>query len=479
MTEWAGTEGFATGLGKLRSAMTGEFDKTSDKAVRDLSRFYLAHGFGAEAAAVLTFRKKNKDEDAQLHSIARILERGFDPQPSPFAGQEDCDTAAALWAVLATPSLAPGAVPNTPAILRALNALPKPLRDPLGILAADRFRAAGSPDIARAVLRVVDRAGPGAGEQKKLVEGQLDLDHGDTKAGREALEDTAGKDREPSPKAVLALIEHDLDRGQPVPAEVAELVSAYAFQYRTAPIAVELRAAEVLARASAGQFDPAFALLNQPDAPDLYGDQYGNLRSRTVGFLTDIASDDTFLPIALREMTNHIGDLSIQTKMGLATRFLELGFPDLAETALADTDADQTDMAVLVLRARAALGQGRPLKALEHLAETNTPDAAALRAEALAMTGDHQQASQAFANLNAPARAAQQAWLAGDWAAVQTAENDPNASAATLMTTAPYARQPGEGELAGGRRLLQDSATARATLEGLLSRSAMGDLPTN
>ena len=76
-----------------------------------------------------------------------------------------------------------------------------------------------------------------------------------------------------------------------------------------------------------------------------------------------------------------------------------------------------------------------------------------------------------YSRLNQVDAAEDQAWLAGRWSDLSESEDPLKASVATLMNSTDTApTSPEMGELAQNRRLLQDTAAAKSTLEQLLSR---------
>jgi len=478
LATWAGDEGFALGLGRHRASLAEEFDRIPPDRLRALAQFYIAHGFGAEAKATLADLPAPGPDDAILLSLARIVDTGHDMRGSPLSGQADCDTAAALWSTLATDALPSATRPNGPAVLRTLNALPQPLRDHVGVLLAERLLSADQTELSKSVLRVVKRADTDPDDRQPLVEGRIALDEGDVEAGRATLASAASQDREPSPEALIALVEHDLAQARPVPAETAELIGAYVFQYRTAPIAKDLRRVEILARASAGQFDPAFRLLEEADRRDLIGDAGPAVRNRVIDALVATADDATFLRLGLQQADHHGKDLDPKTALPLGTRFLDLGFPDVATQVLTTQDTMETEPYRLVL-ARAALSAGFPVRAEATLSGLGGKEATALTARARARAGNHAAAAETYATVSMVAESDRQSWLSGDWPRLTATEDALIASAARLMTSDPITDQQmeraepnasEEGVLARNRQLLKESDDARETLAALLSR---------
>lgn len=477
LTAWQGDEPFTHRLGVLRSDLTGEFDRPNTQAAIDLAKLYISYGFGVEALGALNMAGDQTLETAMIASMARIMERGFDPEDSPFSHQIDCDTHAAFWATLSHKTLNGDLAPELAAMLRTLNVLPLHLRQYLGPILADRFIAMGDADSAQSIMRVVDRAGENHENGADLAKGKLLIEKGDLDAARESLHQVIGQNSEISPDALIALIEADLDAGLPVSAQTAELVSAYALQFRNTPIEIELLAIEILARAGAGQFDAAFASLRDKLPDDMDPAKRRKLRSRVAGLMVENAPPADFLRLGLSLSKDRPDRLEPETGNQIAQRFLDLGFPDIA-TAFVDTGADgPTGRERRFLRARIALAADRPRRAEAELVGLEGPEADRIRARSRAEIGDHTAAKVFFEDLNDQPQAEKQAWLGGQWAALSDSQDSLTSSVATLMvdTVEPVDSDRAEGgeeigELAQNRLLLQRTTASRDTLSTLLSR---------
>ena len=479
LASWTGSDGFVRGLGQLRSGLGGEVEETDPKAALSLAKFYIGYGFGAEASQMLSLMHESS-ESLRLGSMARILELGHDPYASPFENQAGCETSAALWAILSStdPNLTRDAQDAT--ILRGLNSLPPAVREYLGLALAETYLNAGDEDMSRAILRVLDRMGGDRGDKHKLVEGRTELSEGDFEKGEEKLQESAEAGAEPSPEALIALVDHKLTVGDPIDQDVSDLISAYAFQYRSSELERPLRRSEILARASVGQFDPAFRLL------EAYGEEFeaaedlNLLRSRVTASLTSKADDATFLRLGLVQAQQHAETLEPETAVALADRFLTLGLPDLVHVALPQTADGKAAEDRKVLRAKADVANGMLSRAEEELQGLVNASASALLAEIAAKRGDHATASKAFATIGMDQQSQEQAWLAGNWEDVnQSADESLKALAALMRDETSEPADPTLGPLARNRRLAEDAAASRASLQTLLSNFDIEPLPSN
>lgn len=476
LASWAGADGFSAGLGTFRTQLTGEFDDINPEAAVRLARFYVAHGFGAEALS--TLNSTAPEGKVVLRSLARIVDAGYDPAGAPFAKETDCDTHAALWAVMSLQRLTPKLATADRAILRTLNALPLAVRSHVGVTLAKKFLDAGQDDMSRALLRIVDRNKTGPDIRHEAIAGQIELKVGNEQEGRETLSATADRDREISPLALIALIEHDLASGVPVSAERADLISAFVFQYRSASLSQELKKLEILARASAGQLDTAFSLLRERTADGSINEELRDLQSRTTDFLIANPDDTLFLRHGLTQARKHAADLYPDTANALAERFLALGFPGEALEILTYPASGLAQIERRLLRARAALDTGDVDLAEDELATLINPEADALRAEIRSAKGQHAAASEIYGRIGRTDRSERQAWLASDWETLRSSDDGLNAALAALQVATPDAPED-EGELARNRRLLGDSEAARSTLTEALSRFVIPQDSTN
>ncbi len=126
MAAWGSDQPVASQIGLSVTGLIGEFDRAEAAAVSRAIRYYLSLGFGAEARHLLRSFDMPPGDRQLWETMAGILDDGA-AAPGPLTGMVVCDTAAALWAVLAQKD-ADGTPANTPAVLRSFSALPLHLR---------------------------------------------------------------------------------------------------------------------------------------------------------------------------------------------------------------------------------------------------------------------------------------------------------------------------------------------------------------
>lgn len=451
------------------TGLMGEFDRPDPEAVSRAVRFDLYLGFGAEAGQLLRGLDLALGDDAIWQAMATILDQGT-PTDNPFQGMLVCDSAAALWAVLAQPHLALGDAPAKAAILRTFSALPLHLRRHLGPPLAARFLEHNDTETARALRDAVLRAPGDPGPQVRLMGAEIDRAMGDPAAADQTLQQLASEGGPVAAKALIAEVEAQIDDGQPVDLPTVTALAALAFEHRGSELEPALQRAHLLALAAAGDFAAAFGQMAfAPDTePDLWR------------ILAEHGPDSAVLDHAVLEPETALPTLPVATRRKLVERLLALGFPDpalrwlpeLAAPANAATDQDR------LLGAKTQIQRHDAREALRLVAGLAGPEADRLRAEAQARLGDPVAAASllaALGDLPGEQRAARQAQ---EWALIADHGQDSWQAAARLVVparadsaaTASAAPQPAPGPLARGRQTVAESAAARATLSALLAQ---------
>ncbi|MGB8813592.1 MAG: hypothetical protein WCC57_10430 [Paracoccaceae bacterium] len=456
------------------TGLTGEFDHPAPEAVSRAIRFYLFLGFGKEAQQVSRALDVTLEDRAIWETMAQILDNGSAPE-GPFSSMQGCDTAAALWAVLARPEISGGTTPNKPAVLRSFSALPLHLRRHLGPILSDRFIAANDLETARSIRDAILRAPGEPGPEVRLMGAELDLAQGDNASAEGALKTLTTETGPAATEALISYVETLISQGKPVEPGMVSSIAALAFENRGTELGVSLQTTYVLALAAAGDFDAAFAQIDvAPKASD------GLWK-----VLAETGPDSALLVHAVLPAGILVDEPPLTSRRKLAERLLGLGFADPALLwlhDLTDATADATDGDRLLL-AKAQIRRRDGQAALRVLAGLGTPEAATLRAEAQIMLGDPTAAAKVFAALGGSESELSAARAARDWPLISTKAEGPWQAAASLVVPGSEqsnadADQPvaPPGSLARGRQAVDESIAARATLLELLAK-ATADSP--
>lgn len=469
-----------------RATLVGEFDRPAPESVLALARLYLHFGFGAESRAVLRAFGVVPSDAAILADMGRILDGEPPGADARFSAMAGCDTAAALWAVMASPGIPPGMEIDVGAVLRSFSALPPHLRRTLGPGLSERLIAAGRIQAAVSVRDAIARAPGDGGPALDLVEARVDLAAGDPKGGEGPLDALASSNDPLAPEALILKIESRLQRNEAVEPRLADSAEALAFEQRAGENGPVLAALHILARASIGDFSRAFAAFRdwpESSSPEIRGDT----AVRLFRMLVDKADDRTLVTSYFRH--RHVfaaATPDLLLRLGLADRLATAGFAREVRRVLEGEPA-RTDRGRQIL-ARAALVEFDPAAALDHITGLKTPEAEALAAEALAMAGDHTSAASLLEALGQTERAGLEAWRGGDRTAAARFGPEPLRTALSRLGAMSPATPEGSanrgdagnsaspGPLAAGRALVDQSRAAREALGALLS---VADSATN
>ena len=303
--------------------------------------------------------------------MARILDDEPDPEPV-FAGMAACDTAAALWAVLADPSVLSVGQVEKSAILRAFSALPIHLRQQLGPTMVDRFLAmkdfTTATALRDAVLRGIDEPGP----EIALMEAAIEKASGARAASAARLEDLAAQSGPATPDALVALIIQRAEQGQDVSFDQVRAMEEYAKEREGSEDHDRFHYALTLAYGASGDFEKAFEHL--PDAADA--------TPLLWQILAASGKDSALLDHAILPKDQAPPRAAGGAAALIAQRLMTLGLADQAARWLSMAQ-DPPEL----LAARVALGQGDPQRALTLLGEAKSPSADDLRIDGISPVG--------------------------------------------------------------------------------------------
>ena len=443
--------------------LTGEFDRPDPEAVKRAVRFDIFLGFGAEARALLRAFPVDLDDAPIWQSMARITDDEPDPSPA-FAGMEACDTAAALWAVLADPKVLGVGQVQKSAILRAFSSLPPHLRAHFGPTLVDRFLAMEDFATATVLRDAVTRGSPEAGAEVEMMQAAIDKASGSPGASINRLEAVAAQSGPSNADALAALILQRAELGQDVTYDQVQAIEVYAKERKDSEDHEKFNQALTLAYAAYGDFDRAFAnLANGPDAAGILWK-----------LLANAGPDSAILNYATLEVGQEPARSARASAGLIADRMLRLGLSAQAAAWLAVTND-----APGLLSARVAVARGMPQLALDLVADQNTPGAIQVKLDAMRQMGDEAAVAALFAELGMTEE---------HWNAVSRTQNWPSmaadgpdvwkAAAATLAE--PLQAQqpvqqvtssllPPDGPLARGQALIAESASTRDAISALLA----------
>lgn len=469
LRDWGGEGAPADQLSAARNGLVGEFDRADSEAVRRLARLYLHFGLGAEARQTIKGFGLVAEDTELLLDLANVMDATAVPPESPLLGMGDCDSAAALWSVLAAPDDPPLYKINLPAVLRAFSGLPPGLRQHLGRRLSDRLIAMGSLDGAKAVRNAVARPATPENRELGLIDAEISVSEAPSTEALGKLDALLGSNDDVALRALVLSVQTKLAQDAPVDPRQVEAIAALAFEYRYAENGAAFAELEIAALAASGQFDQAFARFSEEQANRADWNAAGS-REALFTRLAATGDDGVFLKsyYANKELTQGLG---MAPRVALGARLLTLGFPDETRTILNGGEtAARPEAQELLAQAALALGDADLALSLAETADTNA--AKAVRAGALAARGDFGEAARAYNAAGLEEQAASAAWSAGDLTLAASLSPERAKMAAAL--TGPVSQQEGAPNLAAGRQALSDSADFRAALAQLLAPSQTG-----
>jgi hypothetical protein len=462
---WGDDRPFAVQMTEARASLVGEFDRPDPELVARLVRLNLFFGFGAEARNVLTGFGTDIPDSRLWTAMAYILDDQAAPSGSPLAGQLDCTGSVALWATLAEPILKPGNAPDAKSVALAFSSLPLHLRRHLGASLAEKMLSIGDISTAQMIRDAIWRAPGEAGPGAEMLGARLDRERGNLKDAAKTLGTLRKAGGPTAPLALIDLVDTNLEMGQPVDEATIVELGAHLHEHQGTELEAPLIRAEMLALASAGNFDTAFDRVPRADAADVAG---------LWTMLAGKGQDSAFLTHAVLPQDSPVPPLDNSLRKSIADRLLALGFADEALRWLPDA----TDAPIAESLARAELQRGDARTALRGIAGLDGPEISRLRAEALEKLGDEAAAARAFAAAGDPQAEAAALWRAQDWAASAALGSDAvRAALQQLSPDRPVLPPDGNAPLAQGRALLEESARAREAILSLLNATPAPEWP--
>ncbi len=461
---WSGARSFSEDVAELRVGLFQEFDRVDQAYAMDLAKLYTYFGFGVEAHQALSLLSETSVEQRRLAAIASVMDGLPAPTPNPLAGQQRCDGAAALWALLSEGKLQSDA--HVKAIERSFGRLPWHLRQHLGPDIAEMFVSAGRLEASRRILRAVERILEDEPADVTFAQAKIADAAGDTDTAETLLTEviSAPDAATDAPLALARLIEKRWsDRGTVSPRDL-DLAASYARELRKSELGPMLARAHALAMALSQDFTGALAGFE--DVSD--SDEWQRTRDQVFQLLAERADDITFLRHVMELKDRRRNALAVETAVSMAERLADLGFSAQAY-ALANRPQDRErsrDRARL--RAKAALMDNRPCQALLEIADDSSDTAQELRAQAMMQTQDFDAVARALQAGGKHEMADRYNWLAGSGGADEERSNTfTDLSRIRTSLIKPVARQP-DKPLSDAAMLIQDSTIARAQITEML-----------
>ena len=464
---WSDNRPFEQQLGDRRSAIFGEFDQIDESNSIALVRLYIHFGFGAEAKNTLNLIEGGFKKWPELFEIAQILEYGSAEDGRVLQKYSECDSVAALWAVMSSRTLSEGKIVNTQAVLRALDSLPAHLRKLLSPDLSMRLLKYGDRPSAQTAMRNLDRLGIQLDGRALLASAEIEISKGESDVAEKMLTDVVNSNSEFSARALIGLIKSEMDTGRTIDIATASLVEAYATELNGSPIGDELKRIHILALAKSGQFDKAFDAVKKLSALQ----NVQALKSNLFEILSTEAKDANFLKIVFAQIPSLVEMEDKDNVFEVAKRLQKLGFSETSERILIDANVGVNTPEQKKLRAEIALNLGRPAAASAFLIDLEGHDVIKLMAQAKEKKSEWTSAYNLYSQVDDFEAAQNNAWLAEEWQSL----TDPSISDfGQLLPVSNRTLDQSEGTagmMARSQGLLAESLQSRELIDSILQNN--------
>lgn len=457
-------------LSTRRGAIFGEFDKVNSSVMYSYVKSLLYFGFGAEAREALAMMDDARND--VLVALTYLVDG--DPDPSHFfQDQFACEGLAAVWAVIDGTGLSSSAEIDRASVVRGFELLPQHLREHLGPAISKNLADEGFVDIAKEILRRLERM---TGEETQSIafgKAKIDLLEGNEEKAAKSFSDLSISQGPDTAQAIVASVEISERAGSQIPERIVELSAAYSTELRNTEEGPELWEAHLKSLTVNGRFDDALDILN--DVEGVEGDMLRDARNDVYASIFQRADDVSFLKTYFQELPvvrDTIQDLHL---LAAADRLLKLGLPGAALDTLNRLSDPQLEHENRLLQAKSLLELSRPEEAEILLIGLKGQEVSMLRAVARSRMGDHDYARSIYAELGQEEKALVEAWLSGDWPRVSKTEGNPLSPAATMLQAEYELPSIGGVSLSDAEAMFSASSKSREIIVGMLDATRMQD----
>lgn len=434
-----GPDGVPNTLSRIHTMLKSSAGEIAVADLESAARAYLGLGFTAEARQLTSLLATDNRARPALLSLSYILE-DRDPDTLGFSDMENCDSEAALWAVLENRSLRKSQSFNGAAVFRAYAALPPRLRDLVAARLTRRLEEADAASVL-ADMRSFNQLTAQAESSQR----------GTDEAPR------AGQPNEP--QQLIEAVQQAFHGRVTLHNAQLKSLEALNIQFRRSDLAPDLRRALVVARALAGSFDEAAKLL--PETPQAI--------APFVTLLAESGTDQAVLTHGLSAIAFPPSSVTEIAARTLFERLTSLGFAAEALSWAALIPVGSQDNALKLRMSEAYLRIQQPQTALVTLAGASD-EANPLREQAWLMLGQPA-AAAAVASQDNPDMSRSFWRVQRDWSQVATRDTGPWVAASAIVSSSggpPAGEAISPQTLTDISKLLDETATSRDVIHSLL-----------
>ena len=450
MPEWGDTPKIAT-QGRQWADLYDPLDKLNVTVANDLLKSLLRAGFGAEARSILSLLP-DTPHAASLESVSYLVDLEQPPDPMLLPKFSTCSDMDALFGFLSDPATRVTASDTKNRVVRAIQAVPPPLKQHLGTALLHKLLREGAEQAANLVQAALNRTREASKPTNTLTKMLLAQPEAMTDLDADQLLDLSDPD-------LLLLLENAQRKNQKVSQDVLNLAMDRQFALRRSALGRSFALVTARALASSGAFDAAFRMAKARDT-DLSDPAREALLAELFDSLVQTASDTTFVTSVFEQQPWQETALPFQTRAALSKRLDALGFADVAKQLQQRSPIE--DPTTPRTRKDGPLPEAGPIE-MTSLIETQADQTSQLSDQPDARDGDRPKI--------APAQTSDD--RSTDRAEVPLAARVPAGDAGPQRTTPITPERPGPpvvepGLLEQSRRVLESSEVLRAGLQGLI-----------
>lgn len=362
---WRDRRPFFEGLQRKRAWIYDDLNRADPVAVASLSRFYIAHGLGEEAAMMPASHQVDTEETRFAQHLADVLMKHPPAEGSPFFDRKPCEGLHGVWQAAALSDVDPeAAVAAYRESDEAIVGLLSPHRRMFGARIARAAAEIGELELARALLETLSRNSDAPTLDMLWAQAEIELEDGSARRGRRALQMIMSSRTEQAPLAAIRLAAtyapgQSLTDAQDV-SDLSAALQDFALQYRRTDTGAQAIAAEASLVARYGDLASAVELLDRsfkrwPELTERLRTRKTDLIQNEIAAAVDDPTPER-LSAAVRAAAmldpTGAGDT---LRIALAETLLGAGVPDLAPLVITEDVAKRsTTAAQLLVEAKAA-----------------------------------------------------------------------------------------------------------------------------
>lgn len=390
---WGDSDTYSEQINSILNIFTNDLGIINTEQVEDLAKLYIYFGFGAEALKAFNLNTKSINKNKFVADIAEILEFGHLNRLNSLSELTNCNSGASLWASLAFEEIPSEVEVNIEAILFALNKMPIHLRKIIAPPISDRLLKHSGVAAAANALRSLDRVGGTLSPPSLLAQANLLPNY--SEATNASLNDIIESNSQASPQALINLVKQKFINDEHISSEMGTLIDAYLIESRGTSTQKWLFQAQILAFIQSENFEAAFEAVESL-SPSISSKLDRELDEALFSRLSNRGPDPLFLEYTLTKQSDPFSNLSLETNISIASRLLDLGFPERAQQILLNIPSFLFSYEKNILSAKAAISLEQPYQAQAALIGIDTIEAKLILAQAKEMTGAYEEALKIF-----------------------------------------------------------------------------------